>query len=755
MRAKPAWCFWSNISGIQDKRKGTPMWKALTISVVFVLLACLIAPVFGQSQRIEPNSRIRRNNGAIANRYIVVLSDAVDRQIISSLSVNLARQHGSAPEQVYQHAIKGFSVEMTEAAAEALSRNPLIKYIEEDAVVEGASVQYEAPWGLDRIDQRDLPLTTTYSYANSGQGVNVYVIDSGIKLSHQEFSGRARREQDFVLDGQDGNDCFGHGTHVAAIIGGNTYGVAKSANLYSVRVLDCFNRGSLSRVIAGIDWVTANHIKPAVANLSFISTTASDTLDAAIRNSIAAGVTNVVSAGNNNIDAGTRSPARVGEAITVAATEATDSRAVFSNYGSVVDVFAPGVDINSAWATDDTATSLRSGTSSAAAFVSGIAARLLQANPAYSAADVSRAISSNSSPDRVADAMTGTPNLLLSTGTGTFNPKLILDDFWAGAIEKWHIFKDAGTSLTAAAISPGAKGSHALEVNYAIGVWGGVSQGYLTPADWSGYHTFDFWFYGGTGNAIRIEISDNRPAASTTDTAERFEYKFVDDWAGWRHFSLPWAAFQRRDDYQPAGAPNDGLTLTQVWGVNFAPISGTGSFRVDQIELLKKSFDVLGDFEDGSAGNWGIFKDSGSTISHVIASPGKTGRYSMSIQYDIAYWGGISKGYLTARDWSSYQTLEFWLYGSGSGNVIRLEISDNRTQGSTTDTAERFEYRITDNFTGWKHYSLPWEIFTRRADYQPTGAPNDGLTLTEVWGINFAPISGHGNFQVDQVQLMR
>jgi len=728
------------------------------LTLILAMSLCLISASLPptQARSGKSNGGIRRNEGAIAGQYIIVLKESTDGAMVPSIARGLAHQHGSSPEFIYQHTLKGFSARLSEAAALALSRNPHVEYVEEDALVEGAGIQQGASWGLDRIDQRDLPLNSTYSYSNDGAGVNVYVIDSGIRFSHQEFSGRASLEQDFVLDGLNGDDCYGHGTHVAAIIGGNTYGVAKAATLYSVRVLDCFGRGPLSRVLAGIEWVKEHHTKPAVANFSFISAGASASLDTAVRESIAAGVTCVVSAGNSNMDAGTRSPARVAEAITVGATDSTDTRAVFSNYGAVVDVFAPGADITSAWVTDDTYATMLSGTSSASAFVSGIAARLLQANPAYSPAEVSRAISSNSSPGRVADAMAGTPNQLLSTNIGMFNPKLLLDDFESGSIQKWHVFKDASTSFTAGATAPGAIGANSLEVSYSIGAWGGVSQGYLTPVNWSSYHTLDFWFYGGgTGNTIRVEISDNRPAGSTSDTAERFKYDLVDNFTGWRHFSLPWAAFQRRDDYQPAGAPNDGLTLTQVWGFNFAPVSGSGSFRIDQVELLRKSFNVLGDFEGGSVGNWSAFKDPGSTILPSVASPGKVGGYSMSLRYDIAYWGGISQGYLTPRDWSGYQAVEFWFYGGGSGNVIRLEVSDNRAQGSTTDTAERFEYRFTDDFIGWRHFCIPWIAFTRRADYQPTGAPSDGLTLTEVWGINFAPISGRGNFQVDQVQLTR
>jgi hypothetical protein len=293
-------------------------------------------------------------------------------------------------------------------------------------------------------------------------------------------------------------------------------------------------------------------------------------------------------------------------------------------------------------------------------------------------------------------------------------------------------------------------------VQYSIASYGGVAQGYTTGQDWSAYQTFDFWFKGSnTGNTIRLEVSDNRAAGSTTDSSERFEYKLVDSSTGWSHFSLPWSAFQRRTDWQPAGAPNDGFTLTQVWGFNFAPISGAGSFQIDQVELVQHTYTVLDDFESGSTSKWSTFKDASTLMSPSTVSPGKLGNYAMNVQYSIVSYGGVAQGYTTPQDWSSNQAVEFWFNGGNSGNTIRLEVSDNRPAGSTTDTAERFEYKFVDNWTGWRYISVPWSSFTRRADWQPAGAPNDGFTLTQIWGFNFAPISGSGYFQLDQVQLMK
>jgi aqualysin 1 len=386
-----------------------------TLALLFVICALALVPQLAFGQDSGAKGGIRKNDGAVPNSYIVVFDESVPAGRVAAFAKQLAREHGGKVGFIYQSALRGFSVELTEEQAEKLNRNPQVAYVEEDAYVEGASVQTNPTWALDRIDQRSLPLDTKYNYANAGTGVNAYVIDGGIRYTHQEFGGRAAFAYDWAVGGT-GVDCNGHGTHVAALIGGNTYGVAKGVKLWSVRVLDCANGGTIARIIAGVDWVAGNHIKPAVANLSFItvaSTTTNGTMDIAVKNLIAAGVTTVVAAGNNTGDASLRTPARVAEAITVAATDQNDNQSPNSNFGSVVDIYAPGVEIVSAHSTSDTAIAPRTGTSSAAPFVAGMAARYLSGNPQASPDSVSKAIVRSATPGKIQNISAGSPNLLL------------------------------------------------------------------------------------------------------------------------------------------------------------------------------------------------------------------------------------------------------------------------------------------------------------------------------------------------------
>jgi len=384
-----------------------------------LILAGLAAAVFvsqpARSQEEKKNGKLRRQSHKIENSYIVVLDDAVvgetgRNSIASYIASDMAGAYKGKLKHIYQNAINGFSVEMSEADAERLSEDFRVKFVEEDGVITADVTQNNPPWGLDRIDQRNRPLSGTYTYNWTGSGVRAYVIDTGIRTSHTQFGGRASNV--FDAFGGSGADCNGHGTHVSGTIGGSTYGVAKSALLRGVRVLDCNGSGSNSGVIAGVDWVRNNHIAPAVANMS-LGGGVSAALDTAVNNLSNANVTIAVAAGNSNANACNSSPARAANAITVGSTTTTDARSSFSNFGTCLDLFAPGSGILSAWFSSNTATATLSGTSMASPHVAGVAALYKQANPSASSTTIRNAIVNNATTNVVTNAGTGSPNRLL------------------------------------------------------------------------------------------------------------------------------------------------------------------------------------------------------------------------------------------------------------------------------------------------------------------------------------------------------
>jgi subtilisin family serine protease len=350
---------------------------------------------------------------AIANSYIVTFQAGTRAADVPAVAERLVAKYGGRVEDSYTSALTGFHATMTRTQARRLAAHPAVRSVEQDAEVTGDGVQNNPTWGLDRIDQAALPLSKTYTFRPAA-GVTAYVLDTGIRITNKDFGGRARDGYDAIDNDNKAQDCNGHGTHVAGTIGGASYGVAKDVKLVGVRVLDCQGSGSYSAIIKGIDWVTRNAQKPAVANMSLGGTT-SATLNDAVKRSIASGITYAVAAGNDNKDACKQSPASVPDAITVAATDSTDKRASFSNFGTCVDIFAPGVKILSASSKSDTGTTTMSGTSMAAPHVAGAAALVLAANPAFT-------------PKQVRDAMVGNASTKVQDKAGS--PAKLLNTAW-------------------------------------------------------------------------------------------------------------------------------------------------------------------------------------------------------------------------------------------------------------------------------------------------------------------------------------
>jgi subtilisin family serine protease len=366
--------------------------------------------------------RHERSAKAIPGEYVVVLDDDdLDKGRPDTVIDFLARGHQAKITYRYENAFRGFAAEMSRAQALRLARNPAVAYVQQNRAVEAADVQSNPPsWGLNRIDQRELPLDSSYGYDTTAANVRAYIIDSGIRITHADFGGRAVWGVNTTGDGID-TDCYGHGTHVAGTVGGAVHGVAKDVELVAVKVLNCSGSGSFAGVAAGIDWVTGQHQpgEPAVANISLGSAGSDSATEAAVRNSIADGVVYAIASGNSGANACNFTPARVTEAITVNATSTTDTRSSFSNFGPCTDLFAPGQGITSVWKSSDTATHTMSGTSMAAPHVAGVAALLLSATPTATPATIAGRLVADTTADTVTNAGTGSPNrLLYAVGAG-------------------------------------------------------------------------------------------------------------------------------------------------------------------------------------------------------------------------------------------------------------------------------------------------------------------------------------------------
>ncbi|MEU9932887.1 S8 family peptidase [Streptomyces anulatus] len=350
---------------------------------------------------------------AIPGSYIVTLKETAGFRASAAQGKKLIAGYGGRIERTYTSALNGYAAQLSSTAAKRLAADPAVASVEQNQKVHSTATQTNAPWGLDRIDQPNLPLNGTFTYPDSaGVNTTVYVLDTGVRITHQDIVGRASNGYDFVDNDNVAQDGNGHGTHVATTAAGTVYGVAKKAKIVAVRVLNNSGSGTTAGVIAGVDWITANHVASSVANVS-LGGGPSTTLDNAVRRSIASGVTYSIAAGNSNAPASGFSPARVETALTVGATTRTDARATYSNHGPLVDLFAPGSDITAGWATSDTATYTGNGTSFAAPHVAGAAAVYLTNHPGSSPAAVGTALVNGATSNVLTGIGTGSPNKLL------------------------------------------------------------------------------------------------------------------------------------------------------------------------------------------------------------------------------------------------------------------------------------------------------------------------------------------------------
>jgi subtilisin family serine protease len=353
---------------------------------------------------------------AIPGSYLVVFKDGgIQGTGVVAAASDATAKYGGQVTSTWSDALHGFAANLTEHQARRLAADPAVAFVEQNQVFHLLTDQLNPPsWGLDRVDQRNLPLDAKYTFNTTASNVTAYIIDTGIRVTHQTFGGRAV----FAFNAVDGNntDCNGHGTHVAGTVGGSQYGLAKAVRLRAYKVLNCSGSGTTQQVVNGINRAAADHPagQPAVGNMS-LGGGASTAIDNAVRAAVADGITMAIASGNSNADACSFSPARVAEAITVNATDRNDARASFSNFGTCTDIFAPGVGITSSWGTSDTATNTISGTSMATPHVAGAAALYLATHPTATPATVASALTANATANKVTNPGSGSPNRLLFT----------------------------------------------------------------------------------------------------------------------------------------------------------------------------------------------------------------------------------------------------------------------------------------------------------------------------------------------------
>ncbi|MFD5229136.1 S8 family serine peptidase [Streptomyces qaidamensis] len=507
---------------------------ALGATATAALVASLVSALPAGAAPATAEGRIQYEGAAnaVAGSYVVTLKS---EKAASAEGRALARKYGADIERTYTKALNGYEVEASESEAKRLAADPAVTSVVQNRTFSITGTQPSPPsWGLDRIDQKSLPLNSSYTYPDSaGEGVTAYVIDTGVRITHGDFGGRASYGYDAVDNDNTAQDGHGHGTHVAGTVAGSAYGVAKKAKVVGVRVLNNSGQGTTAQVVAGIDWVARNAVKPAVANMS-LGGPGDTAIDTAVRNAITSGVTFVVAAGNESTNASTRSPARVTEAVTVGATTSSDAKASYSNYGTVLDLFAPGSSITSAWSTSDSATNTISGTSMASPHVAGAAALHLAANPTATPAQVSAALTSAATTGVVTSPGTGSPNRLLYVGGGTTTPPG--PRFENTADQAIADNATAESPVTVSGVSGNAPSALAVEVHI-VHTYIGDLQVQLIAPDGTAY-TLKSYGTGGSADNIDTTYTVNASSEAANGTWKlrvsdnaRYDTGRIDAWA--------------------------------------------------------------------------------------------------------------------------------------------------------------------------------------------------------------------------------
>jgi len=697
---------------------------------IAVLVLALPAAAFGQAGG-PTLIQGADNPDAIPDHFIVVLNDGVD---LPETASEMARSFGGTVNRVYKTVLHGFAVTLPGRSAEALAHDPRVAYVEQDQRITINATQNSPPsWGLDRVDQRDLPLDSSYTYNFDGTGVHAYIIDTGIRPTHVQFGGRASADYDTVGDGQNGIDCYGHGTHVAGTVGSASYGIAKNVRLHAVRVLNCSGSGTTSGVVAGIDWVASNHQSPAVANMS-LGGGASSSIDTASNNLVASGVFLAVAAGNDSANACNYSPARAANVYTVGSTTISDVRSSFSNYGTCVEIFAPGSSITSTWHTSDTATNTISGTSMATPHVAGAGALLLDEDPTLTPSQVAQILTDNATSGRLSSIGSGSPNLLLYTLNASTPPPPPPPppscpdgsiDFTSYGLES---YADQNFSNTYSVVD-------AATLRLTNNTWLRSTQSYTVTAD----TVIEFQFASGSQGEIHaIGFDENQ---TLNDSPRHFQFWGTQNWTGAGKAQVTPTQYSGGGSYEtfqvrPGDFYTGGGMRLVFTNDNDAGSGNEGLFRCvrvfeDTTTPPPGNCTVDDDFEGGADGWTNDAASTCSTGDYVLATPTLVSNGGVVTQVGGDHTSGAGNAIFTATNSSAgvddvdggncilssptwavadASTLAVWYFhgqrdagDDPSGDFFRLEVS---TDGGGSWTAIATNGDATSN-AAWTRVTAP------------------------------------------------